>query len=416
MFANRKDTLQYINEVTQVIENTAPSQISPAEWDGEWLIDEWQRTEYMPQEGVYTYYHEPYREAKISADESKRILEIMGYSITLGDATQTVINLSRQLVDNIYGTQDYVYGKLVLVEKKLYIHLRIIGTQDFSVDIYGIGSNNKHVDQPSAWCMVNAPDEGGKDVTMSGLVHIGATPCGLDSSAGPCVPCITLVFETNGHMYFLSTEDPVINTRLDSILYELESVNCICGQPVILSGSMHYGEFYDYMYARELLIKGKFQSIDYPYPETPDTVALYARVKDSPGSSTVDPVDPNQIVALLTDNRLIVYEYLGESIFYSLNKADYRPNHMPASERNVRADSFSGSVYFHLIESGRYTLELSNPRWDYLITGSFDYQTGEQGTEETPANDVRCTKVLIDGQLYIRQGDKTYTLTGIQVK
>ena len=271
--------------------------------------------------------------------------------------------------------------------------------------------------QPSAWCMVNAPDEGGKDVTMSGLVHIGATPCGLDSSAGPCVPCITLVFETNGQRYFLSTEDPVINTRLDSILYELESVNCICGQPVILSGSMHYGEFYNYMYARELLIKGKFQSIeDYPYPETPDTVALYARVKDSPGSSTVDPVDPNQIVALLTDNRLIVYEYLGESIFYSLNKADYRPNHMPASERNVRADSFSGSVYFHLIESGRYTLELSNPRWDYLITGSFDYQTGEQGTEETPANDVRCTKVLIDGQLYIRQGDKTYTLTGIQVK
>ena len=34
----------------------------------------------------------------------------------------------------------------------------------------------------------------------------------------------------------------------------------------------------------------------------------------------------------------------------------------------------------------------------------------------TPANDVRCTKVLIDGQLYIRRGDKTYTLTGIQVK
>lgn len=34
----------------------------------------------------------------------------------------------------------------------------------------------------------------------------------------------------------------------------------------------------------------------------------------------------------------------------------------------------------------------------------------------TPANDVRCTKVLIDGQLYIRLGDKTYTLTGIQVK
>ena len=270
--------------------------------------------------------------------------------------------------------------------------------------------------QPSAWCMVNAPEEGGKDVTMSGLVYIGATPCGLDRSAGPCVPCITLVFETKGQRYFLSTEDPVINTRLDSILYELESVNCICGQPVILSGSMHYGEFYDYMYARELLIKGKVQSIDYPYPETPDTVALYARVKDSPGSSTVDPVDPNQIVALLTDNRLIVYEYLGESIFYSLNKADYRPNHMPASERNVRADSFSGSVYFHLIESGRYTLELSNPGWDYLITGSFDYQTGEQGTEETPANDVRCTKVLIDGQLYIRQGDKTYTLTGIQVK
>ena len=32
----------------------------------------------------------------------------------------------------------------------------------------------------------------------------------------------------------------------------------------------------------------------------------------------------------------------------------------------------------------------------------------------TPANDVRCTKVLIDGQLYIRLGDKTYTLTGIQ--
>jgi hypothetical protein len=50
------------------------------------------------------------------------------------------------------------------------------------------------------------------------------------------------------------------------------------------------------------------------------------------------------------------------------------------------------------------------------ITGTFTTQGEEQGINEVQGNDVQGTKILRDGQIIILRGEKTYTLTGQEVK
>ena len=40
----------------------------------------------------------------------------------------------------------------------------------------------------------------------------------------------------------------------------------------------------------------------------------------------------------------------------------------------------------------------------------------QQGLEDVQGNNVQCTKIVHDGQIYILRGDKTYTLTGQEIK
>lgn len=154
VFANNCDTMQCINTILKVVNNTIPVEISPIEWSGEWYLDEWQQIEYMPQEEIYQTSHIIDHVALVeTSPNGQGIIEIEGYSISLDDCNHSVINISNQQVDNPYGSQDGVYGsKLVLLDGKLYVHLRIIGTQDFAVDIYGVGTKqNNEQAQASTW-------------------------------------------------------------------------------------------------------------------------------------------------------------------------------------------------------------------------------------------------------------------------
>ena len=142
-----------------------------------------------------------------------------------------------------------------------------------------------------------------------------------------------------------------------------------------------------------------------------DTIPLY--VKDDSGSSTVDPVDPNQIVATLKSENLTIREYINEDITYSLSKTP-APNQAPARRRVIQSDSFRESVTIQLVEGGTYEIELTNPEWNYSIVGTFKYMPA--GVEDIPVSVEPARKVLIDGRLLIKQGDKIYTLTGMQVE
>ena len=144
-----------------------------------------------------------------------------------------------------------------------------------------------------------------------------------------------------------------------------------------------------------------------------DTIPLYAKVGDGPGSSTVDPVDPNQIVATLKLDNLIIREYINKDITYTLSKVP-ATNQAPARRRVKQTDSFRESVTVQLTESGTYELELTNPEWNYSIVGTFVYMPA--GVEGTSATTAPAQKVLIDGRLLIKHGDKLYTLTGMQVE
>lgn len=163
---------------------------------------------------------------------------------------------------------------------------------------------------------------------------------------------------------------------------------------------------------------GEQHGCEYNYnpDSTPsDTIPLY--IKDGPGSSTVEPVDPNEIIAKLILDELQMKEYLHTIIDYNLTKAP-AANSSPAVKHVnpvVAADSFTDSETVTLTESGRYFLEMSHPDWDYTIVGTFVYNAW-QGLETIENSQSACTKELREGQLLIRQGEQLYTPTGIRIQ
>lgn len=146
------------------------------------------------------------------------------------------------------------------------------------------------------------------------------------------------------------------------------------------------------------------------HTEDADTIPLYTG--DDPGSSTIDPIDPNQVVVTLNGNELNIKESSGDEINYTLvlNKN----KQAPAKEQTVQANSFIHSVSIELFESGYYTLLLTNPKWTNSLVGHFQYIN--TAIEEVQG-DERCNaKILRDGQLLIRVGERLYTPTGMQIQ
>lgn len=142
-----------------------------------------------------------------------------------------------------------------------------------------------------------------------------------------------------------------------------------------------------------------------------DTIPLYRYTGDDPGSSTVDPVDPNQVVVILQGDNLTIREFSGDEIGYTLT--NMHTANAPARNRSAQADTFRNSVSVQLTEDGRYTLNLTNPEWGYNIYGTFDY--GRDAFVPVTSETV-ATKILHNGRLLIQYDGKTFTLTGLQVE
>lgn len=150
-----------------------------------------------------------------------------------------------------------------------------------------------------------------------------------------------------------------------------------------------------------------------PYETPTDTIPLFSYTGDDPGSSTVDPVDPNQVVATLNGNQLTIHESTGVDVTYSLNHT--APAQVPSHNRAPLVNTFQNKVTIQITESGEYLLQLTNPSWDYIIYGQFYY--APQGIDHiTNEPSPITTKVIKNGRLFILRGDKVYTIDGREVK
>ena len=157
-----------------------------------------------------------------------------------------------------------------------------------------------------------------------------------------------------------------------------------------------------------------------PYTTPTDTIPLYAQ--DDSGSSTVDPVDPNQVVATLKGNELTVKEFSGKTIHYRLtNTSSYPASVSRNAPQAPMPQSFQNELSVTLTETGIYTLILTNPDWGYGIYGTFNYPNRKEAIDNTPSRygqDSREASKLIlsNGQILILRSGKTYTLQGAEVR
>lgn len=116
---------------------------------------------------------------------------------------------------------------------------------------------------------------------------------------------------------------------------------------------------------------------------------------DGPGSSTVDPVDPNQAKAELTGNTLKVYEGLeGEALISVYNMT--RP-------QVILQTSFEESIQLTLTDTAQYSIQLFHPDLG-TVYGTFRY----------PVDNAR--KVMQGGRLFILFNNHFYSPGGVKIQ
>ena len=116
---------------------------------------------------------------------------------------------------------------------------------------------------------------------------------------------------------------------------------------------------------------------------------------DDTGSSTVDPVDPNQAKAELTGNTLKVYEGLEGNAQISVNNMTH--------PQVVLQTSFDKSVTLILTDTAQYSIQLYHPSIGFVY-GTFRY----------PVDDAR--KVMMNGQMYILLDHHFYSPGGVKIQ
>lgn len=130
-------------------------------------------------------------------------------------------------------------------------------------------------------------------------------------------------------------------------------------------------------------------------PMTYKNVESLTESADDPGSSTVDPVDPNQARVELTGNTLNIYEGLEGNAHISLYNMTF--------PHVVLQTFFDESVTVTLTDTAQYRILLSNPNLG-VVYGTFRY----------PVDQTR--KVMQEGRLYILLGNHSYSLSGVKIQ
>jgi len=104
------------------------------------------------------------------------------------------------------------------------------------------------------------------------------------------------------------------------------------------------------------------------------------------------------------------------SINFAAPARDGKGRNVPAAEQSANGWTY---VVTGLEGNASYTYSVTakDVNGNVLLKQSVDFSTGvAQGIEDVQGNNVQCTKVVRNGQIFILRGDKTYTVTGQEVK
>ena len=125
-------------------------------------------------------------------------------------------------------------------------------------------------------------------------------------------------------------------------------------------------------------------------------------------------MDPNQIYATLTGDKLTVHNNTGAQVTFTLNNTSV--NNIAARVRaNTEPVSFTESISVELTEDGLYEIWLTSEEWNYSVFGTIKYvRSATTITKEDPASTTK--KILRGTQILIEREGNTYTLTGQEVK
>lgn len=126
-----------------------------------------------------------------------------------------------------------------------------------------------------------------------------------------------------------------------------------------------------------------------------DILESVTQTQDDPGSSTVDPLDPNLGTAELTDNTLVVHEYMEGNVQIAIYNY--------TTKQDLLATRFDEVIEITLIEKGLYIIHMYHPEIGY-VKGSFWF----------PYNSP--TKVFNHGNLFILYHNNVYSPSGIKIQ
>lgn len=105
------------------------------------------------------------------------------------------------------------------------------------------------------------------------------------------------------------------------------------------------------------------------------------------------------------------------SINFAAPARDGKGRNVPAAEQSANGWTY---IVTGLEENASYTYSVTakDVNGNVLLKQSVDFSMGEEPTsiEDVQGNNVQCTKVVRDGQVFILRGDKTYTVTGQEVR
>ena len=126
-----------ISHLEDCISEIQETQISPTEWLQTWPMYDWQRVKYMPSDDNYWFTQGGYM-LTISQDGTDCVVQVGPSPIVRAPWPSTNhISIPRQEIPDIYGATEVVEGDVYLVNDTVYIHLSMIGSQDFSAESYG---------------------------------------------------------------------------------------------------------------------------------------------------------------------------------------------------------------------------------------------------------------------------------------
>ena len=311
-----------------------------------------------------------------------------------------------------------------------YVYTEMYGGPDFKPRYFSVSPidtviNNTHYqkingilfrsDATKVWCVIDSMDTRIERLVYDFDLQVGDSIRKLYYDEEPY--CEELHYAKVTNVEYIQLGDGRMARRLsyDNRLDDIEHIGCVDGifaplnLPVSTCGC---GDYFQCCTRGDVLLyeveSGACDTF-FVKEQPADTIPVYSYTGDDPGSSTVDPVDPNQVVVTLKGDNMTVKESSGDEISMELT---YITKNAPSEQHTAETETFTNSVSLKLTEEGSYTITLTNPKWNYKVSGKFDYPKKHEGIGEVQSDNEPCTKVLRDGQLLIRRGEKLYNLQG----